>query len=167
MSLKYEPSSVHCPLSSQYRGTSLIRNSALLGPYSKTMPRALWWFWGYPCTGRLRNTLASPEPLELLGGSGYMARIAARRLVFGIRVQFLNQSLVSKLYRMIEFLESSVSKAELSFETLQDDPGLQTLIRGVYELQKSKPGSDSRFGILEPYSLIGVGQRLMRSHLLL
>jgi len=24
------------------RGTSLIRNSAPLGPYSKTMPRALW-----------------------------------------------------------------------------------------------------------------------------
>ena len=26
-----------------YRGTSLIRNNALLGPYSRTMPRALWW----------------------------------------------------------------------------------------------------------------------------
>ena len=26
-----------------YRGTSLIRNSALLGPYSRTMHRALWW----------------------------------------------------------------------------------------------------------------------------
>jgi len=25
-----------------YRGTSLIRNSAPLGPYSRTMPRALW-----------------------------------------------------------------------------------------------------------------------------
>jgi len=28
---------------SVYRGTSLIRNSAPLGPYSRTMPRALWW----------------------------------------------------------------------------------------------------------------------------
>ena len=27
----------------RYRGTSLIRNSACLGPYSRTMPRALWW----------------------------------------------------------------------------------------------------------------------------
>ena len=27
----------------QYRGTSLIRNIAPLGPYSRTMPRALWW----------------------------------------------------------------------------------------------------------------------------
>jgi hypothetical protein len=27
-----------------YRGTSHIRNSAHLGPYSRTMPRALWWF---------------------------------------------------------------------------------------------------------------------------
>ena len=26
-----------------YRGSSLIRNSALLGPYSRTMPRAPWW----------------------------------------------------------------------------------------------------------------------------
>ena len=29
-----------------YRGTSLIRNSAPLGPYSRTMPRALWWSYG-------------------------------------------------------------------------------------------------------------------------
>ena len=27
----------------RYRGTSLIRNSAPLGPYSRTMPRALRW----------------------------------------------------------------------------------------------------------------------------
>ena len=26
-----------------YRGTSLIRNSNPLGPYSRVMPRALWW----------------------------------------------------------------------------------------------------------------------------
>jgi len=26
-----------------YRGTSLIRNSAPLGPYSRTIPRVLWW----------------------------------------------------------------------------------------------------------------------------
>ena len=28
---------------SAYRGTSLIRNSAPLGPYSRNMPRYLWW----------------------------------------------------------------------------------------------------------------------------
>ena len=27
----------------EYRGTSLIRNRYPLGPYSRTMPRALWW----------------------------------------------------------------------------------------------------------------------------
>jgi hypothetical protein len=32
--------------SSTYRGTSLIRNSADLGPYSRVMPRALWWSQG-------------------------------------------------------------------------------------------------------------------------
>eukprot|EP00290_Baffinella_frigidus_P059462 CAMPEP_0180381780 /NCGR_PEP_ID=MMETSP0989-20121125/26975_1 /TAXON_ID=697907 /ORGANISM="non described non described, Strain CCMP2293" /LENGTH=40 /DNA_ID= /DNA_START= /DNA_END= /DNA_ORIENTATION= len=26
-----------------YRGTSPIRNYAPLGPYSRAMPRALWW----------------------------------------------------------------------------------------------------------------------------
>ena len=30
----------------RYRGTSLIRNHAPLGPYSRTMPRALWWSLG-------------------------------------------------------------------------------------------------------------------------
>ena len=27
-----------------YSGTSLIRNTSLLGPYIRTMPRAVWWF---------------------------------------------------------------------------------------------------------------------------
>ena len=26
-----------------YRGTSLIRNNPLMRPYSRTMPRVLWW----------------------------------------------------------------------------------------------------------------------------
>ena len=26
-----------------YRGTSLIKERLLLGPYSRTMPKALWW----------------------------------------------------------------------------------------------------------------------------
>ena len=26
-----------------YRGTSLIRNTPLLGPYGRTLPRVLWW----------------------------------------------------------------------------------------------------------------------------
>ena len=30
------------PALGRYRGTPLIRNSAPLGPYSRTMPRALW-----------------------------------------------------------------------------------------------------------------------------
>ena len=31
-----------------HRGTSLIRNCLLLGPYIRPMPRAIWWFWGGP-----------------------------------------------------------------------------------------------------------------------
>ena len=38
------PSTSWCPtLVRYYRGTSFIRNSAPLGPYSRTVPRALWW----------------------------------------------------------------------------------------------------------------------------
>ena len=32
-----------------YRGTSLIRNNPLLGPYSTTIPRVLWQSWGGGC----------------------------------------------------------------------------------------------------------------------
>ena len=28
---------------SSYRGTSLIRNTSLLGPYRRTMSRVIWW----------------------------------------------------------------------------------------------------------------------------
>ena len=28
-----------------YRGTSLIRNTPLLEPYSRTIPRVVWWSW--------------------------------------------------------------------------------------------------------------------------
>ena len=31
---------------SRYTGTSLIKNSAPLGPYSRPMPRAMWWSQG-------------------------------------------------------------------------------------------------------------------------
>ena len=34
---------LHSAADGPYRSTSLIRNSAPIGPYSRTMPRALWW----------------------------------------------------------------------------------------------------------------------------
>ena len=34
------------PPSGEYRGTSILRNSTPLGPYSRPMPRALWWSYG-------------------------------------------------------------------------------------------------------------------------
>ena len=46
-----------------YRGTSLIRNNARLGPSSRTMPMALWWFWGRELF------LISEVPLYLHAGS--------------------------------------------------------------------------------------------------
>ena len=35
-----------CPYGVAYRGTSLIRNRPLLGPYSRTMSGGLWWPYG-------------------------------------------------------------------------------------------------------------------------
>ena len=46
VSVAHDPSCASCSASAGkhvYRGTSLIKNSALLGPYSRTMHRALWW----------------------------------------------------------------------------------------------------------------------------
>jgi len=33
----------HCRFQSDWRGTSLIGNCTYLGPYSRTIPRGLWW----------------------------------------------------------------------------------------------------------------------------
>jgi len=58
MSLKYEPSSeedgftrdeceaIGKKFVPQYRGTSLIRNTPLLGPHSRTIHGVLWWSYG-------------------------------------------------------------------------------------------------------------------------
>ena len=40
-----------------YRVTSLTRNSAPLGPYSRNMPWGLWWSWG----GELDRTSSAPR----------------------------------------------------------------------------------------------------------
>ena len=45
-----------------YRGTSLIRKHPFLGPYSRAMPRALWWSEGGGCF------LMSEVPLYLPPG---------------------------------------------------------------------------------------------------
>ena len=42
-----------------YRGTSLIRNTPLLGPYSRTVPRVLWWSKGGGAVSYKRGTPTS------------------------------------------------------------------------------------------------------------
>ena len=53
----------------RYRGTSLIRNAPLLGPFSRTTPRVLWWSQGggavsyeqgTPCSGGVQHKGVSP-----------------------------------------------------------------------------------------------------------
>ena len=53
----------------QYRGSSLIRNHAPLGPYSRTVQRALWGPYG----GGL--LLMSEVPLCQVGGLGLRSRV--------------------------------------------------------------------------------------------
>ena len=62
-----------------YRGTSLIRDSPLLGPYSRPMPRAPWWSQGGGQFLASKLPLYSPEGLfvgnprrEALGSANAM-----------------------------------------------------------------------------------------------
>ena len=72
-----------CPPScSRFRGTSVIRNSAPLGRYSRTMPRALWWSQGGSCFSCARcpcRNKRTPLPLAHLRNS------QARRDVYTTR----------------------------------------------------------------------------------
>jgi len=45
-----------------YRGTSLIRNRHPVGPYSRTMPRLIWWCWGGVEVSYERGTPVLPKP---------------------------------------------------------------------------------------------------------
>ena len=44
--LTHKPSNVKYRVRWWYSGTSLMRNTPLLGPYSRTTPRVLWWSLG-------------------------------------------------------------------------------------------------------------------------
>ena len=44
----------------RYRVTSLIRNTPLLGLYSRTIPRVLWWSWGGGAVSYERGTPVLP-----------------------------------------------------------------------------------------------------------
>ena len=46
-----------------YRGTSLIRNTPLLGPYRRSIPRVLWWSSGGGAVSYERGT---PEVMRLV-----------------------------------------------------------------------------------------------------
>ena len=54
-----------------YRGTSFIRNDLLLGPYSRTIPRVLWWSLG---GGAVLYERGPPVGLEDLRGSSLTPR---------------------------------------------------------------------------------------------
>ena len=51
-----------------YRGTSLMRNSLPLGPYSRPVPRNLWWSWEGGLFRVSEVTLKVGRPLQ-----GYLA----------------------------------------------------------------------------------------------
>jgi len=53
-----------------YRGISLIRNTPLLGPYSRTIPRVLWWSFG--------GGLFLMSEVPLYGGIGSSLKVLKR-----------------------------------------------------------------------------------------
>jgi len=73
-----------------YRGTSLIRNSAPLGPYIRTMPRALWWSKGaglfliseVPLSTSHRSL--TPNPERALAPIGEWSKVSALSLGFEV-----------------------------------------------------------------------------------
>ena len=59
------------------RETSLTRNTPLLGPYRRTIPRVLWWSWGRGAVSFERGTPVAPKP-ETGGGQGAGRGVGAR-----------------------------------------------------------------------------------------
>ena len=58
-----------------YRGASLIRNSAPIGPFSRAMPRALRWSWGGWAFLMSEVPLDQPpETLLTIAGGAYRKR---------------------------------------------------------------------------------------------
>ena len=77
---RYESLSTHlgrCLLTRQRHGvcqvwgTSLMRNTPLLGPYSRTMPEVIWWSYG----GGLFLVSEAPLPLSRSAGCGPLSSI--------------------------------------------------------------------------------------------
>ena len=70
-----------------YRVTSPIRNIATLGPYSRTVPRALWWsWWGglflsarYPCTVHAEavQNVGGEQKQHLAAGDSHHAQLSS------------------------------------------------------------------------------------------
>ena len=58
-----------------YRSTSLIRNTPLLGPYSRTMPRVLWWSEGGGAVSHERGTPVHLDKSLISGQKQLLARM--------------------------------------------------------------------------------------------
>ena len=58
-------------IGTRYRGSLLIRNSALLGPYSRNVPRALWWSQGGGAVSYERGTSV---PVAVAAGGSLAVR---------------------------------------------------------------------------------------------
>ena len=63
-----------------YRGTSLIRNRRPLGPYSRDMPRSLWWSWGGGAVSHERGTCT---PVSLATVHAHLVQPVERKVSSG------------------------------------------------------------------------------------
>ena len=64
-----------------YRGTSFIRNSAPLGPFSRTTQRALWWPYG---GGGVSYEQGTPVPSRIRARSGCVKTLSGDSCCTGV-----------------------------------------------------------------------------------
>ena len=75
-----------------YRGTSLMRSTPLLVPYSRTLPRVLWWSW----RGGLFLTSQVPLPCTFTRGDCMLdPRVSVHPLYIVLRCLSVHSSCVS------------------------------------------------------------------------
>ena len=118
-----------------YRSTSLIRNSTPLGPYSRTMHRALWWSWG---VGRFYwgGTLVwrTLHPNAPTGGSGFA--VGCLRTTTCRIVKRFQGRLVFKAHRLVHH-STLGSRVVMNILLYHSTPGPRVIKKKKKETDRS------------------------------
>ena len=104
-----------------YRGTSLIRNTPLLGPYSKTIPRGKWWSWGGGAVSHERGTpVDSPLQHRDVTTSSCMASILRNATGLNTKNAPASSFCVTMHYLFASLLQLQPARHELFFVVFVD-----------------------------------------------